>query len=122
MPFDAILGLIVLIPVLYVSHFLHELGHVLLGRWNGHVVTSFGMGLGRPFWAASWRGTRVYLSFKRPLQGVTFWFADRIYPTLWQKVWSLAGGVLAQCILAIAAIAMLALLSWGSTIWLIIFL
>jgi len=35
--------------MLYVSIFVHEAGHVLLGRAVGFVVTSFGLGLAHPW-------------------------------------------------------------------------
>ena len=45
--------------LMYALAFFHELGHALLARWNGFVVTSFGVGAGRFFWVGSWRGTRI---------------------------------------------------------------
>src|SRR5438270_7476846 len=52
--FDLVLpwlvALLALYPILYVSAFARELGHALLGRWSGFLVTAFGLGTGRPFW------------------------------------------------------------------------
>ena len=42
-------------PVLfYVSIFAHELGHALAGWAMGFTITSFGLGIGRPFAVLSW--------------------------------------------------------------------
>jgi hypothetical protein len=110
-------GLLALYPILYVSGFVHELGHALLGGWNGFTVTSFGLGTGRPFWVGRWRGSLVYLGLRRPLQGLTFWLTLRADPTRRQQVALLAGGVLANFALAAAAFLLWRLLPWGGTVW-----
>jgi hypothetical protein len=113
-----IVGLLALYPILYVSGFVHELGHALMGRWNGFAVTAFGLGTGRPFWVGGWRGSRVYLGLRRPLQGLTFTLTLQDDPTRWQQAAMLAGGVLANFALAAAALLLWRLLPWGGTVWL----
>jgi WD40 repeat protein len=113
-----LLLLLAVYPILYVSAFCHEVGHALMGRWNGFVVTSFGMGTGRPFWVATLGGSRVYLAWQRPLQGITFTVVAHIYPTRRQLVGMLAGGVLANFVLAVLCLVLGRLLPWGGPIWL----
>src|SRR5262249_39238551 len=113
-PLPSLLVLLLAIyPVLYVSSVGHELGHALMARWNGFLVSSFGMGLGRPIWVGGWRGSRVYLCWKRPLQGFTFAVMAQVYPTRRQFVAMLAGGVLANFVLAAVALLLWLLLPWG---------
>jgi hypothetical protein len=104
-------------PVIYLSSLVHELGHALMARWSGFLVSSFGMGLGRPLWVRSWRGSRVYLCRRTPLQGITFSVMAQIYPTRGQLVAMLAGGVLANFALAAVALLLWRLLPWGSEVW-----
>jgi hypothetical protein len=109
--------LLAIYPVVYVSAFCHELGHALLARWNGFLVTSFGMGIGRPLWVGSWRGSRVYVCRQKPLQGITFSVMTQLYPTRRQLVAMLAGGVLANFALAAVAFLLWRLLPWGGEVW-----
>jgi hypothetical protein len=103
MPFDSFLDLVfaalALVPVFYLSIFVHELGHAILGWRNGFVITSFGMGLGKPFWVGSWRGARVFLCRKSFTQGITFFFVQQIYPSRRQLIAVLGGGILANLLL-----------------------
>ena len=69
MPPSALLALLLLPAIIYVSGFLHELGHAVCASLSGAEVTSFGMGIGRPFWVGTWRGGRVYLGRRKPFQG-----------------------------------------------------
>jgi hypothetical protein len=111
--------LLAVFPVLYVAAFVHELGHVLAGRLAGFRVNSFGMGVGRMLWAGSWGGTRVYFGLARPFQGITFAMARHLYPTRRQQVLDLAGGVLAQAALVLAALALWWCVPWGGHVWLL---
>src|SRR5205823_2623173 len=52
--------LLVALPIFYLSGFLHEVGHAVMGWLCGYVVTSFGMGLGRPLWVGRCGTARVY--------------------------------------------------------------
>ena len=51
-----------IVPVLYLSALFHELGHAVMGRAAGYMITSFGMGTGRPCWVIPIGGTRIYFS------------------------------------------------------------
>ena len=77
---DLALVLVALLPVLYLSIVVHELGHAVLGWLAGWRITSLGMGTGRPLLVLSWRGVRVYFCRNRPLQGLTFLYAPQLYP------------------------------------------
>jgi hypothetical protein len=101
-----LLVLLSAIPVFYVSSFLHELGHALCGRVAGFAVSSFGMGVGRPFWTTTWRGVRVYLCLRRPFQGLTFVSYARLFPTRWQWTCFFAGGIVTHVVLTAAALAL----------------
>src|SRR5436309_2935943 len=76
--------LLALIPSVYVATFVHECGHTLVARWQGFVVTSMGMGIGRPFLVWEWRGTKVYLARTRSASGMTVSHSRQIYGTAGQ--------------------------------------
>jgi tetratricopeptide (TPR) repeat protein len=124
MPFDSFLDwlfvALAFVPVFYLSIFGHELGHALMGWRNGFVITSFGMGLGKPFWVQSWRGARVYLGRKNPLQGITFFFVQQIFPSRSQLVAVLAGGILANLLLVLLALGLWLLLPHGTEVLLLV--
>ncbi len=69
------------LPVLYVSTFLHELGHALMALRSGFIVSSFGLGTARPLWVWDWRGTKVYLCRQRSRLGLTWLLNPQIYPS-----------------------------------------
>jgi hypothetical protein len=123
MPFDSFLDwlfvALAFVPVFYLSVFGHELGHAVMGWHNGFVITSFGMGLGKPFWVRSWRGARVYLGRKNLLQGITFFFVQQIYPSRSQLVAVLAGGILANLLLMLLALGLWLLLPHGTQVLLL---
>jgi tetratricopeptide (TPR) repeat protein len=123
MPFDSFLDwlfvALAFAPVFYLSIFGHELGHAVMGWRNGFVITSFGMGLGKPFWVRSWRGARVYLGRKNPLQGITFFFVQQIYPSRRQLVAVLAGGILANLLLVLLALGLWWLLPYATEVLLL---
>jgi membrane-associated protease RseP (regulator of RpoE activity) len=109
-----------LVFVPYVSSFCHEFGHALLARCVGYEVASFGMGMGRPFLVRRLGGTRIYLSLTRPYQGLCHLVAA---PPLvrWRRVCMLLGGVLANALLALAAVGLLVVLevdfAWRAVLW-----
>ncbi|HEV3443044.1 MAG TPA: site-2 protease family protein [Gemmataceae bacterium] len=119
MPFHFVLLLAGTLLVVYVSHFFHELGHVVVCRWNGYLVTSFGLGFGKPLLALTVCGTRLYFCRSRLLFGLTVWFPESIYPTRTQKVCGLAGGIVFQGVLALACFTLYKLLAWGAFLWLL---
>jgi hypothetical protein len=112
-----LLALVAFVPILYVSSFLHELGHAVAGYLAGLEVTSFGMGTGRPFWVGHWRGVRVYLCRERPFQGLTFFGSPAIIPGRWPMVLNLAGGILAHVLLTGVALALWYGLPSGWPVW-----
>lgn len=105
-----LLLLLAAVPILYASVWIHEIGHVLLGRAAGLVVTSFGLGTGRPLLATRHGFPRAFLCRSHPLQGLTFWFAPHLFPTSAQQAWTLAGGALANAVVAAVFLALAALL------------
>lgn len=116
----ALTFILAFLPVLYISIFLHEFGHVVMGRWSGFVVTSFGVGIARPLWVWNWRGTKVFFCRSRWRQALTIWLSPRILPPRRQLVWALTGGVLANGVVALVAFVLWWLLPWGDGVWLAI--
>jgi tetratricopeptide (TPR) repeat protein len=112
------LALVLFLPVMYVSIFVHELGHALMGRAVGFVVNSFGIGTGRPFLAFSVRGVRVFFCRLRPLQGLTFCWIPYLSPPRLRMVAFFAAGVLANSLVAVAAVMLLRSGVWGEPLWL----
>src|SRR5262245_29648026 len=118
-PLEKCLLLIAGFAILYLSCFLHELGHALLGRWAGFRVTSFGLGVGRPVWAGGCRGTRVYLARNNPFQGITFVYTLRNGPFRTGTVAMLAGGAAAHAILVGVALLLWRLFPRWDAVWLL---
>ncbi len=85
---------------IYLSVILHELGHAVMARLCGFLVTSLGLGFGGKSLAFSVGRTRVYWTTSRPLQGLTFTFAPDLYASRWSYVAMLAGGVIANALAA----------------------
>lgn len=106
-------------PVLYVALLCHELGHVVLGRWQGFVITSFGLGIGRPFLVWNWRNARVYLCRKHAFNGLTFMSAPQLFPSRRQTLWMLSGGMLAHALLTLLSLSLWWGLPWGESVWLL---
>ncbi len=105
------------LPVAYLSHFLHEAGHAVIGRLCDFRVTSFGLGTARPFLVVECRGTKLYLARTRPFQGLTFWYMPAIYPTRPQLVWSFAGGLLVHAALLLLGLALWSWLPGAAPVW-----
>ncbi|MHC5540692.1 site-2 protease family protein [Singulisphaera rosea] len=103
--------------ILYLSILFHELGHVVLGRVGGYEATSFGLGLGRVICVIPLGRIRLFFGLYRPLQGVTFAFYPRFYPTRLQICLFSAGGILANGLLALLGLALMRWLSWGKEAW-----
>jgi len=108
------------LPLLYISVFLHEFGHAVIGRWSGWVVTSFGVGIAHPLWVWNWHGTKVFFCRSRWWQGLTIQFSPRILPSRRQATWALIGGILANGFAAWVAFALWWWLPWGDGVWLAI--
>jgi hypothetical protein len=99
-----ILILVAIAAILYVSNFIHELGHAIMGWGNGFVISSFGLGWGRPGWVVRWRRVRLYFCLHRPFHGFTFAVTPQIFSSRRQKVGLLLGGVLANAVAAAVAL------------------
>jgi tetratricopeptide (TPR) repeat protein len=106
-----------LLPVIYLSTLCHEAGHAVMAWCVGYVVLSFGLGLGRPFLVWRLGRTRFFLGRTKPLQGITFTMAPGRPPARWRQVVNLAGGVLGNTLLALAALSLLALVPAGKCVW-----
>jgi tetratricopeptide (TPR) repeat protein len=105
------------LPISYISIFAHELGHALAGRGVGFVPTSLGLGVGRPFAVFSVGRTRIYFSGTSPFQGITFGVPPLIFPTRRTYVPFLAGGIFANALLMVVALALWRWLPWGASVW-----
>ncbi len=103
------------LAVLYVSCFAHELGHALLGRMAGYVVTSFGLGTARPWCVVRIGGTRAYLSLVRPFQGIAFSCMPHREPSRREQAVSMAGGIVANELLALVGLGLW--LAQGGVFW-----
>jgi len=106
-----------LVPILYISVFVHEAGHALLGRAAGFFVTSFGVGLGRPWVVIPCGRTRMFLCRSHPFQGITFCFPSRVFPPRTKTVLLLAGGIIANGLFMVIAFLFCLWMPWGSSIW-----
>src|SRR5262249_8450269 len=120
MPGNHLILYLSLLPAMYCSLFLHEVGHAVLGWWCGYEVTSFGLGLGRPLLLARWRGTRIYFSLSRSTQGITWLIAPVMYPSRRRQVLMLLGGCLATGVASLTPLLFWLLLPWGCDVWLVL--
>ena len=84
----------------------------MLARLAGYMVLSFGMGVGRPFLVWNWAGTRVYLAWTNPLQGLTFSLAPGKPPSGGRQALMLAGGVIANALLTVVGLGLYLFLPW----------
>lgn len=84
---------------------LHESGHALFARLGGYRVTSFGIGLGRPFWRVQLsRGVVFHLDRWLLAGGACVAFPSGP-PTL-KRAWFHAGGLILQAVLAVVLLAL----------------
>ncbi len=100
------MSLIWIYVVLVVSVFLHELGHAIAARTGGYLVTSFGIGNGRPL--AVFRlprsGTLLYLCrFRLHFSGVTWVVFLKGLPTRVSDLSVACGGALLNALIACGA-------------------
>ena len=96
----------------YFSLFAHEIGHAFWGWRGGYLVTSFGIGMGKPLWVSDWRGIRVFLC--RGMRGGTaFVVSPQLLPARKQQLLFYAGGLLANAILMLTGLGIFALLPDG---------
>jgi Zn-dependent protease len=114
---NPLVALCALLPILYVSGFVHELGHAVMAHAVGFTVTSFGMGVGRPLAVFSLGLTRIYFCGTKPLQGIAFCLPPKLIPPRRQMVPYLAGGIIANTLFALLALALYRWLPWGTSLW-----
>src|SRR5262245_561924 len=117
LPTRRLLLLLAVLPALYLGGLVHEAGHALLGRWAGFEVSSFGLGVARPFWVGRWDQTWVYLARAQPLQGITFSVHPSLFPPRGLLLALLAGGAVAQGAFALVALAAWWAVPWGRPVW-----
>ncbi len=115
--FDPLIVLALLVPAFYLSIFAHELGHALMGRAVGFVVTAFGVGTGHPFLTLSVRGVRIFFCSSNPFQGLTFWLSSHFSPPRRRLVPFTAGGILANALFAATALVLWKFLPRGQPLW-----
>lgn len=111
---------IVFLLILTVAVVIHELAHFFNAKSVGVPVRAFSVGMGPVLWRKTWRGTEWRISML-PLGGYVDLPGLAAEPdengvlqhpkeglatkNVWQKIWVLIGGVLANFILAILLIA-----------------
>ncbi len=110
--------LLALFPVLYLSIFLHEVGHALMGRISGYVVAAFGTGLGPPVWVVKVLGTRIYFGLRKPTQGLTWLLCRQLNASKRSQIAMLSGGILVNLLVGLAA-GLLWLLLWSNEVLLL---
>lgn len=114
------LSALVFLLVITVSVVIHELAHYFNARSVGVPVKAFSVGMGPILWKRRWRETEWRLS-AIPLGGYvdldgmvpeeqadgTLAYPDRGFAqkNVWQKIWVLIGGVIANFILAVLLLA-----------------
>ncbi|QEH34983.1 hypothetical protein OJF2_35280 [Aquisphaera giovannonii] len=113
--------LLLLLPAYLAAILAHEIGHAVAGRLCGYVVTSSGSGFLRPLLVLDVRGTRFYACRSRPLQGMTFFWIPQLVPSRFRLACALGGGILANGLLAMAALALLAGTPWCHGLWQVTF-
>ena len=113
---NPLIGLCSLLPIWYFSAFAHELGHAIMADTVGFAVTSFGLGVGRPFVVFSLGRTQIYFCRTKPLQGISFCVPPQLIPPRRQMIPYLAGGIIANTLLALIALALYRWLPWGRSV------
>jgi tetratricopeptide (TPR) repeat protein len=111
-----------LVPVLYCSLFLHELGHALAGRAVGMVIISFGLGLARPLCVLSFRGIRIYFCFVRPSLGLAYGIAPELIQPRGKRAAFLAGGIVAHVVIIVTSLVLWRVAPSAKSIWLSVLL
>jgi hypothetical protein len=106
------------VAVVYVSIFVHELGHAVCGRAAGFWVSSFGLGTARPWCVFPAGRMRIYFALVRPFQGITFATMPHRDSSRSRQLLFGAGGIIANGLLALVALG-IELVS-GSEFWLIV--
>lgn len=115
---DLLPVLVAAIPLFYLSIFLHEMGHAVMAWCMGYQVTSFGIGLGQPWWVVKWRGIRIYFCPRRSTTGLTWALFPKCHFSRWRQIGMIGGGVLANGLATAAALILWWWLPVGQSVWL----
>lgn len=105
------------LPAVYSAVFVHELGHAVMGRAMGYIVTSFGLGVGRPLAVFSVWGSKVYFCRSRMHLGLTFAVHPAILPARARIVTYLTGGIVFNVCAAVFSLMMILWGPWLGGIW-----
>ena len=97
----------------YVGVIVHEAGHALIGKAFGFVVTSVGLGVGRPFLIIPAGRARLFLGLVQPFQGITFAFLPRLCTDRRRMAAFVAGGIAANGLCAAASLGLASRLPTG---------
>ena len=114
---DPVLALVSLLPIVYLSAFAHEVGHAVMGRAAGLIVTSFGLGTGQPLVVFSLGGAKVFFCRQRPFQGLTFCFIPRLLAPRTQMIPFEAGGIIANSLVCVVGTCLWRWELWGRSVW-----
>ncbi len=106
---NPLIFILAMLPALVLSVFVHEVGHAVLGRAAGYIITSFGVGMARPLCVVPFRGVRIFFCRSKPFNGLTLAFHPDLLPSRIRGVTYLSGGILFNTALA--------LISWGFFMW-----
>ncbi|MHC4781272.1 MAG: site-2 protease family protein, partial [Planctomycetota bacterium] len=97
----------------YFSTWIHEGGHALAGTLAGFRITSVGTGFGKPLLRLSLRDVVLFVSLRRPFQGITTSVRDSWPTRRISKGILLLGGLAANFLAAAAAWLAFLLLPFG---------
>lgn len=102
---DASLSQVALLALvaLYLSTWIHEVGHALAGRLAGFRITSLGTGFGRPILRIPLGETVLFISPRRLFQGLTTSVRDRWPTSRRARAFLIAGGFGANLLACAAA-------------------
>ncbi|WP_165228298.1 site-2 protease family protein [Aquisphaera insulae] len=114
--------LLFLLPAAFLTIHVHELGHAVVGRLCGFVVTSFGSGLFRPLLVLNLRGTRLYACRSHSFMGLTHVWYPQLLPSRLRSISFYGGGILANGLLAVVAGMLLARATGPRGLWMALFL
>jgi hypothetical protein len=113
-------GLLVTLPILYLAVWIHELGHVIVGKLLGIRVTAAGAGTGGRIACARVFGIAFYVASRNPFQGLTYADADS-YVHRGRTAAFFGGGILANALVAGLTFAFMGLtptMNWWFLVWL----
>lgn len=88
-----IYGACCLVPSIFLSTLLHEIGHAACGKRGGYRVTALGLGSADPYLIKRFAGgLLLYLCRREPLGGMTLVYHPGLFPTATQEALLAVGG------------------------------